>query len=153
MFYLSITRSVSLRILSILLLLFCFRVAAQLIQLVTSVSFLPGFDAWHSASIPYSVLLGSQGLIIAVALMVIVKIYKHSYRANNARSTVLLWLGWLYFLFMTARFLLSISIMQSHPWFGATLPAIFHIVLALFLIVLGAYEKSQLNDQETKSEA
>jgi len=42
--------------------------------------------------------------------------------------------------------------MQSHHWFGATLPAFFHIVLALFLVVLGAYEKSQVNIHEDNSE-
>lgn len=147
----NLNRSVSLSALTILLLLFCFRVAAQLIQWLFPVPFLPCFDAWHSASIPYGVLLGSQCIIITIALVVMVKIYKNSYRAHNGRSIVLLSVGWLYFLFMTVRFLLSITIMQSHPWFGATLPAFFHMVLALFLIVLGAFEKSQLISPEGRS--
>lgn len=153
MFVKSATRTVTLKALIILLLLFCFRVDAQLIQLVTDVPFLPGFDAWHSASIPYGVLLGSQCLIIFLALMVILKINKNSYRVNHGRSIGLLWVGWLYFLFMTVRFLLSITIMQSHSWFGATLPAIFHMVLASFLIVLGAYEKCQLDSLEGSNES
>ena len=143
----------TLKFLIVLLLLFSFRVAAQFIQLVTDVPLLPSFDAWHSASIPYVVLLGSQCLIIFLALMVIVKIFKQSYRANHSRSIGLLWVGRLYFLFMAARFVLSITIMQSHTWFGATLPAVFHMVLALFLIVLGTYEKSQLESLEGSSES
>ena len=145
-------RKLAVKILLLLLLLFCFRVLAQFVQLSDGLSFLPGFDAWHSASIPYPALLGSQLLIIFVSVFVIRKIHNGSYRANSTRSKILFWLGWLYFISMFARFILSITIMQSHAWFGATLPAIFHMVLALFLLVLGSYEKAQLSLKEKTSE-
>jgi hypothetical protein len=143
-------RKLAVKILLLLLLLFSFRVAAQFIQLSAGLSFLPGFDAWHSASIPYPALLGSQLLIIFVSVLVIRKIHDGSYGANSRRSKILFWLGWLYFIFMFARFILSITIMQSHAWFGATLPAIFHMVLALFLLFLSSYEKAQIAEGENQ---
>ena len=145
-------RQLAVKLLLLLLLLFCFRVVAQFVQLFAGLSFLPGFDAWHSASIPYPALLGSQLLIIFSSVFVISKIRSDSYRANSTRSKILLWLGWLYFIFMFIRFILSVTIMQSHVWFGTTLPAIFHMVLALFLVVVGSYEKEQLRLKETSSE-
>jgi len=137
----------------ILLVLFCFRVGVQFIQLVADLPLLPEFDAWHSASISYPVLLGFQLIIIFLSLTVIVRIYHNNYRENYKRSIILLWIGWLYFVFMLIRFLLSITIMQSHVWFGATLPAFFHLVLALFLIVLGTVEKSQLGSRDVSRES
>jgi hypothetical protein len=147
------TRQVTLKALIIILLLFSFRVASQYLQLNADISFLPEFDAWHSASIPYQLLLWSQLILIFLSVTVILKIYKSSYRANDKRATILLWIGWLYFTFMMIRFLLSITVMQSHVWFGATLPAFFHMVLASFLIVLGSYEKAELDSWENNSES
>ena len=149
----SATREVTLKILIIILILFSFRVISQYLQLNANIEFLPEFDAWHSASIPYPFLLCSQLIIIFLSVTVILKIYNNSYRANDKRAKILLWLGWLYFTFMMIRFLLSITFMQSHVWFGATLPAFFHMVLASFLIVLGSYEKAELGSWESSSES
>jgi hypothetical protein len=44
--------------------LFCARVIAQPIALVFHPGFLPPFDAWHSAVLPYQLLLASQGIIL-----------------------------------------------------------------------------------------
>jgi hypothetical protein len=149
----SVTREVTLKILTIILLLFSFRVVSQYLQLNADITFLPEFDAWHSASIPYPFLLCSQLIIIFLSGTVILKIYKCSYRANAKRATILMWLGWLYFILMMIRFLLSTTVLQSHVWFGATLPAFFHMVLASFLIALGSYEKAELDSMENSRES
>ena len=127
-------------LLIILLLLFLFRVLAQLLQFIGDLPYLPDFEAWHSATIPYGWLLFSQGLIITIIISVIIRIHRMLYRFNKRRGILLLCLGSFYFLFMLARFLLSVTIMTSHPWFGATLPAFFHLVLASIVIVIGLYE-------------
>ncbi len=128
--------------LSTLLVLFCFRVSAQLIQWLHPVSWLPDFESWHSAALPYAWLLASQGLIIIVFVGVIIRIKLSRYGCNEMRVKLLLALGWVYFAFMLVRFVLSVTLLPSHPWFGATLPALFHIVLATMLLVLGYYEKN-----------
>jgi hypothetical protein len=139
-------------LLRLLLTLFCFRVGAQFVQLYAGLSYLPEFSAWHSASIPYPLLLGAQLVIIALASIVIAKVGRDRYRASYSRSRILVWFGWIYFIFMLFRLVLSLTIMQSHAWFGATLPALFHMVLALFLIVLGWHESTQLRLREQDDE-
>ena len=123
-----------------LLALFVFRVLAQLLQYNNDLPYLPGFEVWHSATIPYAWVLVSQLLIISVILAVIFKIHFKTYRRNKKRALILLGFGLIYFLFMTLRFVLSLTILPSHPWFGATLPAFFHMVLASIVIVIGLYD-------------
>jgi len=94
MLQIPVTRAFALKTLTILLLMFCFRVTAQLLQRLTTIDFLPGFDAWHSASIPYAYLLASQCIIIVLALVVIVNIYNQAYRALLGRSIALLWVDY-----------------------------------------------------------
>ena len=49
------------------LLLFCFRVSAQLLQVIIPVDFLPPFASWQSGALPYEILLPIQ--IIMIILM------------------------------------------------------------------------------------
>ena len=61
------------------------RVAAQLIQAVTEVSWLPAFSAWQSGALPYPALLVSQLLIIAVQ----VELIRRSVKGRFAPSRTL----------------------------------------------------------------
>ncbi len=125
-----------------LLLLFCFRVSAQLVQWLDFVPWLPDFESWHSGALPYVLLLVSQGLIIIGFIGVIIRIQRNRYGCSRMRIRLLLAIGWVYFTFMLLRFALSVTLLPSHPWYGATLPAFFHIVLATMLLVIGYYEKN-----------
>ena len=49
----------------LLVLLFAFRVIAQPLALVVHHTLLPPFESWHSAALPYRVLLASQVAILA----------------------------------------------------------------------------------------
>ena len=51
--------------------LFVLRVAAQLVQAVHEVPYLPPFEAWQGSSTPYPVLLGFQGGIMVVMAAVL----------------------------------------------------------------------------------
>lgn len=134
------SRQSTIKLLFVLLILFFVRVLAQLLQNNLEISWLPAFDAWHSATIPYSWLLISQVVITTIIVSVIVHIQRGSYLLKKARASLLLWIGAIYFLFMLMRFILSITLMTTHPWFGATLPALFHMVLASVFLVIGLYE-------------
>lgn len=134
------SRQTAVKLLSMALVLFCGRVLAQHVQSVAGIRFLPPFEAWHSGTLPYSLLLVSQILIIIVAGIVLVRVQKNLYDFSRRRGAVLLWLGNVYFLAMFLRFILGLTVLSSHTWFGSILPAIFHMVLAGFLIVLGVYE-------------
>jgi uncharacterized protein len=139
----------TIRWLLLLLILFCFRILAQFLQSITNIPLLPPFHVWHSSTIPYVWLLGSQIFIIVLSIAVIAQIRRGSYMCRNWRGKFLIWSGAIYFTLMCLRFVLSITIFRSHPWFGATLPAVFHVVLAGFLITLGIYEQTNAKGIES----
>lgn len=137
------SKQTTINLLLVLLLLFFIRVVAQLIQYNLEISWLPAFYSWLSATIPYGWLLFSQVVIIGIIVMVMVRIQRGSYHFSKVRARLLLWIGAIYFLTMLVRFILSMTLMTAHPWFGATLPALFHMVLASVLLVIGLYERSE----------
>ncbi|HEX7969793.1 MAG TPA: hypothetical protein VF502_16335 [Stellaceae bacterium] len=125
--------------LSLLLLLFCIRVAAQLIQRGFDLPFLPRFDAWHSGTLPYGLLVASQFLIIGVCLWLIVRIHQGTLGPGPRRHVVVLALGAIYFAAMAFRLVAGSTFLAGHAWFATRLPAIFHIVLASFVLTVGHY--------------
>ncbi|GJL83452.1 MAG: hypothetical protein DHS20C01_30860 [marine bacterium B5-7] len=122
-----------------LLTLFVFRVAAQLLQTVHPVTFLPPFDAWQSGTLPYPLLLLAQLMIIALCLRMIIKVRTDTLRVN--RKTGLVWLipGFIYLFVMLFRLTAGLSFAVEHSWLGALIPTIFHLVLASFIISVGLY--------------
>ena len=128
--------------------LFLFRVASQLLQLifVDTIDILPSFSMWHSASIPYSMLLFSQVIILYFMSSILLNFQKNNFSNHSSKYIqILQYIGSFYLIFMLIRLFLSLTLMQEHPWFGATLPALFHIVLALFIVIYGLYYKEILN--------
>lgn len=123
----------------LLLALFCFRVAAQPLALAGSASFLPSFDAWHSALLPYPWLLAAQILIIVVFAWTAWRFTRGDVAPRPGFGRFLVGLGSLYFGVMLLRLALGLTVLSSHPWFGKILPALFHLVLASFLLVVGVF--------------
>ncbi len=126
-------------VLWILFLLFCFRVFAQLLQYLIPNSFLPPFEAWHSGTLSYSALVFFQVVIIAFFLRVCVRISTGVLQANKVIGKRLLILGGLYAFIMITRYILRMTMFPSERWFGGSIPILFHIILASFLITLGLY--------------
>ncbi len=133
------TRNLHQYALSLLILsgLFAFRVIAQLIQFVYPVSFLPSYAAWHSGALSYGVLLLTQGVILAVCLRVVWRVFQGTVVASRQKGNMLLALGLIYLVSMCIRLMIGLTIASDHFWFAAMLPTLFHIVLASFLIVYG----------------
>ena len=126
-------------VLSVLLSLFVFRVLAQMIQSINPVSSLPAFEAWQSGALPYPVLLIAQVLIIAGCIRLIFKLRDPKSKPNPGAGIIFLTLGAIYFSVMFFRLAAGLSYAADHYWLGAQLPAIFHLVLASFLLTLGFY--------------
>ncbi len=133
------TRNVHQYALTLLILagLFAFRVSAQLIQFVYPMPFLPSYEAWHSGALPYGVLLMTQGVILALCLRIVWGVFKGTIVVSRQKGKSLLRVGIIYLVLMGARLMIGLTIASDHYWFGATLPAVFHIVLASFLVVYG----------------
>ena len=115
---------------------------AQLLQLKFSFDFLPSFSAWHSGALPYGVLLLSQLLIIVVMILVCIKFTQDRVVASRNAGIVLLVFGAIYFLVMLGRLLLGLLVLPEHSWFGQVLPAVFHLVLAFYAVLVGHYHYS-----------
>jgi len=126
-------------LLCLLLGLFSLRVLAQLVQRVSSVPFLPEFEVWHSATLEYEVLLGSQALILLWCLFVINGVRRHSIKCTLGKARCLLCFGAIYFAFMLFRLIASMTFAEEGSWLDSPLPSIFHLVLALFFLCHGHY--------------
>jgi hypothetical protein len=124
-------------ILLVLLIAFLGRVIAQLIQLVAPTDLLPEFSAWQSGALPYALLLASQVVIIAVSLWLIARLWTGSLRRRPRLGLACLVFGAIYFAFMFFRLIAGLTFLAGAPFFGAILPAIFHLVLATMLLITG----------------
>jgi uncharacterized protein len=123
----------------ILFLLFCFRVFAQLTQYFIPNSFLPPFEAWHSGTLSYASLVFFQFVIIGIYLSVCIRISMGKINPHKSIGKRLLVLGGIYAFIMVTRYILRMSMFPSERWFGGSIPILFHVVLASFLITLGIY--------------
>ena len=119
--------------------LFIFRVTAQLIQKFYNLPFLPEFDAWHSGALTYPSLLASQILIIGIMTWVIAGFVSGRVLVRYTLGVWLLMLGGIYFLVMVFRLMAGFTFATDHSWLGAPIPAFFHIVLALFILLIGHF--------------
>ncbi len=126
-------------VLSLLLALFIFRVIAQLVQATIPVSFLPPFGAWQSGALPYPYLLGFQVLIILYFGRMVLKFRSGKIKLNPKLALVFLSIGSLYMAVMVFRLVAGLSFAADHSWFGARIPTMFHLVLALFILTLGFF--------------
>jgi hypothetical protein len=118
--------------------LFGLRVAAQFVQYASPIRMLPPFDAWQGSRLNYPVLLTSQILILAI---MVAGTNRVSHRAHAARrlGAWLIALGSVYFGTMSLRLLLGLTVLGNVSWFAKPLPAVFHVVLASYLLTLGHY--------------
>lgn len=125
--------------LTVLLFLFCFRVSVQLIQYFFPVNFLPLFEAWHSGALPYWLLVMFQIVIILFCVKVIFSFRKGKVQPNQRLGMFYLFAGIMYFSVMLFRLGAGLTFASGHGWFSATIPSVFHLVLATFLILLGHF--------------
>jgi len=122
-----------------LLLLFCFRVVAQLIQLFYPVDFLPPFEAWHSRTLPYWLLVIFQLIIILTCINVVIRFIRDKANPNYKTGRIYLGLGFVYFSIMSFRLVAGLTFGTDHGWFSVKIPTFFHLVLASFLLLLGRF--------------
>lgn len=122
-------------VLTALAILFAVRVIAQPLSLVVSSSLIPPFASWYSGAVPYPLLLATQ-VVILVALAAGIRAISRGVILWSRRSARILGVfGAIYFGSMALRLVLGATILQAHPWFGRTIPAFFHLVLASYVLV------------------
>jgi hypothetical protein len=132
-------RRVHAAVLLVLLAAFLGRVAAQLIQAVRPVDWLPPFDAWHSATLPYGGLLLLQAATVVLCLWAITGLLGGRTNPRRGLGRVLLGIGALYALLMGFRLLAGWSFLAEAAWFRQPLATMFHLVLAAFVLTLARF--------------
>jgi hypothetical protein len=118
--------------------LFAFRIAAQLVQYASPSRFLPPFDAWQGSRLDYPLLLTSQVLILAAMAWGTRAVYRRA-RVRESVGRWLTVLGAVYFASMCARLVLGLTVLSAIAWFAKPLPALFHMVLAGYVLTFGRF--------------
>ncbi len=121
-------------------LLFFVRVAGQVVVLVRAPAWLPPMRQWNL--LPYRILLPIQLLFLALMAWIDYDLL----REDGVAATQSPAFGWflvgfsvLYAGAMAIRYAVRMRRRPGERWFGGTMPIVFHVVLAAYLLVLGAY--------------
>ena len=122
----------------LLAVLFALRVLGQAIQFWAPVPWLPSFESFQGSGLPYWVLLSGQALILTFVACHSLRARRGMVEPRRGRGRVLLWLGGIYLAVSLGR--VAIGLLPGVPqWFRAWIPGAFHVVLAGYLVTLGAY--------------
>ncbi len=119
--------------------LFLFRVCAQLLQIPFNIAFLPAFEHWHSATLPYGLLLTSQIVILILLGRVTYRFSQGKLEPKQRTGRIWMSLGLIYLSVMLFRLIMGLSFYSELVWFSRTLPTLFHIVLASFMLLVAAF--------------
>lgn len=126
--------------------LFVLRVLAQAVQWAGPVPFLPPFDTWQGSGLPYPALLASQVLIIALLARALAVVRSGSITPATWKHRACFVLGGAYFAATAFRLAAGLTFLSDVGWFAESLPALFHLVLATFVLLFGHYVYSAGRD-------
>ena len=129
---------------SVLVALFGLRVAAQLWQAIYPLEWVPEFAAWHSGLLPYPVLLATQFLIIYLMSYMLHRARTRRIRPKRWKYVLCYVFGAPYMTLMAFRWVAGLTVLADSPWFSKSLPAFFHIVLAIYILLLGLHVHQRL---------
>ena len=120
---------------------FACRVAAQLVQYASPTRLLPPFEAWQGSGLGYPALLASQIVILVLMIRGTAAVFRRT-RPRPRFGAWLIALGALYFVSMLVRLVLGLTLLAHVAWFAKPLPALFHLVLAGYVLALGHYHRT-----------
>ncbi len=122
---------------------FFLRVVGQLVVVIWAPPFLPPMAHWQSGLLPYPVLLTSQMLILLLQFKVSRDLW-HGIGFFNVRrprvGKALCWFSYVYFTAMIVRYVITMMLFPERRWFTGTIPIFLHMVLAVYLYLLGRYQ-------------
>jgi hypothetical protein len=125
----------------LLTILFALRVFGQLLQLWAPQASLPPFDSFQGSNLPYWLLLSVQLLILVVMTVVCRRVQTGSLAPSARTGTVLTWAGWIYMTVSVGRIVVGLSWPAAPAWFSTWIPAVFHVVLAAYVLTLAYYHR------------
>ena len=122
--------------------LFALRVVGQLVMQRRAPAWLPPMERWASGLLPYRLLLGIQAVTLLLMTAVAVGIAQGWPAIAERRpdlGSLLVVVASVYALSMLVRYGLRMARRPDERWLGGTIPIAFHLVLAAWLMVLGAH--------------
>jgi hypothetical protein len=119
--------------------LFAGRVLGQALQRWLPQSFLPSFHEFQGSNLPYWLLLSAQLVIMAAMVRFSWRAQTGRLMPNRRAGRVLAWAGAIYMMGSLARLAIGLALPDPPAWFTAWIPAIFHVVLAGFVLTLAMY--------------
>jgi hypothetical protein len=119
--------------------LFALRMLAQPLAGLRGFEWLPPFQSWHSATMPYGLLLAAQIAILFLLVQTALRFTRGEVTARHRLGTFLMVFGSLYFVSMLVRLVLGLSLFSENRWFASWLPTLFHLVLAAYILLVARY--------------
>ena len=121
--------------------LFAARVIGQAVQRCTPQLFLPPIAAFQGSNLPYGLLLPVQLAILALMAFVSWRVQNGMLAPSLRAGNVLAWLGGIYMAGALARIVVGLAAPGAPEWFRTWIPALFHVVLAGFVLTLAVYHR------------
>lgn len=118
--------------------LFAARVAAQLVQLIAPQPWLPSFERFQGSDLPYPALLVAQLAILGTMTTVAWRAAAGALQRSGSLARFLRIAGWIYLAVMSMRLAVGLIAPNAGAWFAAPIPALFHLVLATFVLTWAA---------------
>lgn len=119
--------------------LFAARVLGQAVQRWVPQPFLPSFEAFQGSNVPYWLLLSFQLAILAVMMRVAWRVQTHRLMPRRRAGRWLAGAGGVYMTVALGRIAIGLAVPDAHAWFTTWIPAFFHLVLAVFVLVVSLY--------------
>ena len=119
--------------------MFALRVLGQAIQYWYPQSYLPPFNAFQGSRLPYWALLAAQLAILAVMTRFSLRVQTGALIPNRKAGNILGWFGVVYMLGSLSRILVGVLVPSAPAWFSTWIPAMFHIVLAGYVVTICRY--------------
>jgi hypothetical protein len=101
--------------------------------------YLPAFGEFQGSGIPYWILLSVQIVILAAMGHVSWRVQRGLLQPKRRKGVVLRALGGVYMTGSVARIVVGVSLPDAPSWFTAWIPALFHVAIASFVLVLASY--------------
>jgi hypothetical protein len=128
---------------------FFLRVVGQALVVFAGVTFLPPMEEWYSGLMAYHLLLPAQIVILALMLKINVDVGSGKGFFGVPRRILgrpLRVFGILYAAAMVLRYALTMALRPERRWLGGTIPIVFHLVLAAYLLILSRYQLGLAGD-------
>jgi hypothetical protein len=119
--------------------LFAVRVLGQAIQRWWPRSYLPPFNAFQGSRLSYPTLLSAQAIILGLMVWTSWRAATGSFRPSDRKSALWAWVGGIYMFGSLLRIVIGVASPNAPHWFRVWIPALFHVVLAGFVLTLALY--------------